>query len=102
MELILFFALMLAVIVGLVMQHFFLQEMRSHHPDVWESLGRPTLIRNNTISNGLAVLRFLWRKEYQALDDAKFIRFAAFVRAYLIAYTVFFALIVIGQFYWSR
>ena len=90
---------MVAAVVGLAMMHQFLRDMRTRHVAVWESLGSPTLIANNSISNNLAVMRFLWRKEYQSIDDPDFVSLARTVRIYSIAYLAFFALVlVIGLF----
>ncbi|HWX21027.1 MAG TPA: hypothetical protein VN578_14095 [Candidatus Binatia bacterium] len=61
----------------------------------WEALGRPTLFLNNSITNGLAVLRFLWRRDYSALGDRGFARFASFLRCYMAAYFVLFVLFVV-------
>jgi|ERR1035437_5711222 hypothetical protein len=89
------FILMAAVVVGLAMQHRLLKDMRTRHAAVWESLGSPTLIMNNSVSNNLAVMRFLWRKEYQSIDDPDFVALARAVRIYSIAYLIFFAFVLV-------
>ena len=91
-----FVSLMIACIVGFGLHSHFLREMRSRHPEIWESLGRPTLIINSSVSNGLAVQRFLWRKEYESLDDPEFIQLARSLRTFNIAYLIFFDLILLG------
>jgi hypothetical protein len=48
-----------------------------------------------SISNGLAVLRFLWRKDYEALDDPGFAQLAGRVRTFDICYTIFFGAILV-------
>jgi hypothetical protein len=93
-----FVILMISCIVGFALHSYFLRELRSRHPDIWESLGRPTLIMNNSISNGLAVQRFLWRREYESLDDPEFVQLSRVLRTFGIAYLVLFALIVLGFF----
>jgi hypothetical protein len=91
---ILFIILVVSCAVGFVLQHAFLSQLRARHAQTWEALGRPTLFLNNSISNSLAVLRFLWRREYRGLADEQFVRFAAFLRCYLAAYVVLLALVV--------
>ena len=89
----LFIALSVSGAMGFVLQHCFLRQLRTRHVHTWESLGRTTLFLNNSISNSLAVLRFLWRRQYRALADERFIRFAAFLRGYFAAHLVSFAFI---------
>jgi hypothetical protein len=105
MHALVFFILMIAVVVSLALHHHFLREMRERHPEVWESLGRPTLVLNNTGSNCFAIPRFLWRKDYEVLDDPEFARLAVFLRTFNIAYLIFFGGILIwkpcGDFRWS-
>jgi hypothetical protein len=36
---------------------------------VFEALGNPSLILNNSISNNLKVLGWLWGKDYEELGD---------------------------------
>src|SRR4030095_5262182 len=91
---ILFVMLFVSCAVGFVLQYVFLSRLRTRHAQTWEALGRPTLFLNNSVSNSLAVLRFLWRREYRGLADEQFIRFAAFLRGYLAAYFVLFAFVV--------
>ena len=93
---ILFVLLLVSCVVGLILQHVFLSRLRTRHARTWEALGRPTLFLNNSISNSLAVLRFLWRREYRDLADNELIRFAAFLRGYLVAYLLLFVLVVAG------
>ena len=91
---ILFGMLFVSCAVGFVLQHLFLSRLRTRHAQTWEALGRPTLFLNNSISKSLAVLRFLWRREYHALSDEQFVRFAGFVRGYLAAYLVLFGVVI--------
>jgi hypothetical protein len=95
MHALVFFILVVSVVFGLAMHSRLLRDMRSRHPGVWESLGRPTLVVNNTISNGLAVQRFLWRKEYEALGDPEFERLARRLRTFGICYLIFFAAVIV-------
>ena len=90
--LILFVLLLASCVAGLVLHHILLSHLRSRHSQAWEALGRPTLFLNNSITNSLAVLRFLWRRDYLALDDDGFARLAGFLRGYMITYLVLFVL----------
>ena|SRR5258706_6573507 len=91
---ILFIALVMSAVVGFVIQHAFLTRLRTHHTPIWEALGRPTLFLNNSITNSIAVLRFLWRREYQTLGDHRSVRLARFLRSYLALYVILFTLTI--------
>jgi hypothetical protein len=91
---ILFVLLFVSCAAGLVFHHIFLSRLRSRHSQTWEALGRPTLFLNNSIANGLAVLRFLWRRDYRALGDDEFAGFASFLRGYMTVYLVVFVLTI--------
>jgi len=95
MHVVLFFLLLVAAIVGLAVTQAFLREMRSRHPGLWDELGEPSLWMNNSIHNSLAVLRFLWRKDYQTLGDPEFARRAEFLWTYQIAYLIFFGATIV-------
>ena len=90
---ILFILLVMSCATGFILHYIFLSRLRSRHLQTWEALGRPTLFLNNSITNCLAVLRFLWRRDYRALGDEEFARFASFLRGYMIAYLVLCVLI---------
>jgi hypothetical protein len=95
---VLFVGLFLSAVVGLILQYRFLVRLRTQHAEAWESLGRPTLFLNNSIVNGFAVLRFLWRKDYQALNDPQFATLARILRVYLVAYVFLFLCTGIAMF----
>ena len=90
----LFITLVVAAVVGLGLQHRLLTRLRTHHVQTWEALGRPTLIINNSLTNSVAVLRFLWRREYRALDDSQLVRLAGRLRVILVVYVLLFVSII--------
>jgi len=91
---VLFLLVFVSCAIGLGLHCILLSRLRSRHPLTWEALGRPTLFFNNSIANGLAVQRFLWRREYATLGDSQFSRFAAFLKGYMLAYLLLFILTV--------
>ena len=90
----LFVLLMVGCVLGLILQFSFLGRLRTRHPQAWEALGCPSLFLNNSIGNSVAVLRFIWTRDYRALGDEQFVRFADFLRMYYAAYAILFALVV--------
>jgi hypothetical protein len=94
---ILFVSLVVSCPAGFVLHGMLLSQLRSRHPRTWEMLGRPTMFLNNSIANGLAVQRFLWRRQYVTLGDTQFSRLASFLRGYLLVYLLLF-IVTIGVF----
>jgi hypothetical protein len=92
-----FVVLVVVALVGIPFVREFNHQLRQRHPEVWESLGRPSFW-NNSMQNGFAMMRFLWKKEYEAVGDPEFTRVAAAVRTYNIVYLSVFACIVIASF----
>ena len=74
---------------------YFLRLLRTRHEERWISLGRPSLVLNNTITNGIAVTRFLWRKEYMELEDEQITRLCSFMLVYQIGWLVLVGLVFI-------
>lgn len=90
----LFFILTIAVVIGFSLHWRMLEAMKARHTKLWESLGKPTFFRNNSISNSISVQGFLWKKKYLDLNDPVFIkqcdRFRYFQIIYLFLFLVFF------------
>ena len=62
-----------------------LRRLRSDHPAVFESLGSPSLIANNTPKNSMLFLRWLWRRDYTDLGNPGTVSAASTVRIMLVA-----------------
>jgi hypothetical protein len=74
----------------LVTNIFFLRRLSTRHVETWTQLGRPSLIRNNSIANNFSTLRFLRKKEYVALQDVVLTRLAKIVWAQGLLYLLVF------------
>jgi len=81
-------------LVCVVLGDVLLWRLRRRHPETWETLGCPSYIFGYRISESVAVLRFLWRREYRSLPDERSIRLAVFVRGFLIG--SFVVCVVVG------
>src|SRR5262245_16284049 len=82
-------------LIGLALNAVFLHRLRQNFPAVWESLGRPTLIANNSPRNSLTTLRYILTAEFRQLPDDNFIRYCEFVRAFNIVYLVIFGILIL-------
>ena len=85
----LFGILMLSVVVGLALTARLHRLLRTRQPDVYDSLGRPTLFLNNTIRNGWAFQRFLLGGHFQEIDDPETLRLCRFMRIFAYCYLAF-------------
>ncbi len=62
--------ILLAIGVAATIAHsLMLSRLRHNHAAVWEGLGKPTVFLNNTISNNLKVLVFVWTGKIFGLRD---------------------------------
>jgi len=87
---VLFVTLTAIFVAGMVLHGFFLRRLRQKYPNVWESLGRPTLIMNNSPRNSLASLKYLFTAQYRELPDQSFVRYCDFLRIFDLAYGLIF------------
>src|SRR3989344_3906251 len=87
--------LMLGVVVGLATHYIFLSRLRARHPAAWNELGKPTLFINNSIANGIAVQRFIWRRDYRKLGDPSLSKLADFLRTFQLCYLIFFGFLLV-------
>jgi hypothetical protein len=62
-------ALIVGFIAGVLNHSRTLRILRERHPDVWQMLGAPTLIRNNSVSNSRRLRAFLRAGEGERLGD---------------------------------
>ena len=77
-------------VLAMILHGVFLHRLRREYPSVWESLGRPTLIINNSPRNSLASLKYLFTARYRELPDHSFVRYCDFLRMFDLAYGVIF------------
>jgi hypothetical protein len=86
--------LLAGVLGGFVLSYQYLGLLKDKHPDVWTSLGSPTLFLNNSPKNNIAVLRFLRRREYLRVGDAELTRRSIQLWRFSRLYLLLFASVV--------
>ena len=91
---ILFVLLLVSGVSGLVVQQVFLSRLRKRHTRTWEQLGKPVIFLNSGALNTIDLLRFLWRRDYESLDDTKTVKLGRFLRGFLLFYFALFTLTV--------
>ena len=65
---------MICVPVWFVLTARLYRLLRTRHPDVYDSLGRPTLIFSNNIRNGWLVTQFLLGGHFEGIEDSEILR----------------------------
>lgn len=86
-----FGGLALLLVVGAVQTHRVINVLRERHKELYESLGRPALLLNNSISNSTRLVVFIWSKRLGETSDQGLIRSALWLRWIQCAYVIFFA-----------
>lgn len=65
----LFLALICAALVWFILCHRMFGILQTRQPQRYAEMGKPSLIKNNSLSNNLAFLKFLLRRDWKTLDD---------------------------------
>jgi hypothetical protein len=86
-----FGSLALLLIIGVVQTHRVISILREEHEDLYDSLGRPTLLLNNSVSNSSRLVAFIWSGRVREASDPDLLRCALRLRWIQAAYVVFFA-----------
>jgi hypothetical protein len=90
------FALLTVLVgVGIIYYEKLLRILKERHTSIWRSLGSPTLLMNNTISNQKLMMAYINKKDYLNSKDQELIRLASFLRFFYKLYIAFFILIFI-------
>lgn len=87
---VLFGILFCSVFVWFYLCHKMFGILRTRHPDKYESMGKPSLIMNNSISNNLLFMRFLFKREWQGLNDKGLTILGKSILIFFALYTVLF------------
>jgi len=94
------FAVMFGTTVAwLVLLHLVLRRVERAHPDVYDSMGRPNVIMNNTPRNNGPALRFVLDRRYRTLEDPVLNRLGDLARLAFFASTTL--MIVVVLLFWA-
>ena len=87
---ILFGILFCSVLVWFYLCHKIFGILRTRHPEKYEEMGKPTLIMNNSISNNLSFIKFLFKREWLELNDEGLSKLGNAMLVFFAVYTVGF------------
>lgn len=67
--------LAMIILAALIATNFYIRGkilnlLRESHEEVWKELGSPSLVQNNSFENGVATLRFIWKRGHRELNDS--------------------------------
>jgi len=54
--------------------------LKSEKTEIWDELGRPSLVNNNSISNSISTIKYLVKQSYNSSHDIKLINLASRAR----------------------
>lgn len=72
--------------------------LEQRHQAKYIDMGRPSLFMRNNIETNIALVRFLFRKEYLALGDSAIAAQGASMRIHLIGHLAGFGILLVGFF----
>jgi hypothetical protein len=81
-------AVMVFVWFGLCTWTF--RRLEKSHPEKYLEMGRPSLFLRNTLENNWLFMKFMWRSDYQALNDLPLTRTCNVMKVFLCIYCLLF------------
>lgn len=92
---IMFWVLFCSVFVWFFLCYRLFKILETRHPERYESMGKPSLIMNNSLSSNITFMKFLFKREWRELNDAALTTLGRFMLVFFTIYTVgFFALFI--------
>lgn len=89
-EIVWFSVLFAAILAWFALAARMFRLLRQDHREVYESLGSPSLVLNNSVRNGWLSLRFLMSGDYREVNDHRVRRLGDVMRVFFVAYVLWF------------
>jgi hypothetical protein len=70
--------------------------LRTRHPEKYEAMGKPGLIMNNSLSNNISFMKFLFKREWQELNDAGLASLGKGMLIFCVIYLALFLGLLVG------
>jgi hypothetical protein len=77
-----------AVAIGFFLIHRVYEILEKRHPEKYEAMGSPSLIMNNSISNNISFMKFIFKLEWKDLGDPSLSNLSRFLLVYFVVYSV--------------
>ena len=88
--LIIFGILFCSVLVWFFLCHRLFKILETMHPEKYESMGKPSLIMNNTVSSNITFMKFLFKREWSELEDSGVATLGKSMLVFLVIYMIGF------------
>ncbi len=97
---VIFGILFCSVFVWFFLCHRLFKILETRHPEKYESMGKPSLIMNNSLSTNITFMKFLFKREWRDIDDQGLTSLSksmlAFFAVYLVGFLALFLLMPLG------
>ncbi len=93
-----FLVALVCVIVSYAMMARLYRMLRERHPDIYDSLGQPTLFWNSSLKNHFAVMGFILRGRFKETQDAEIIQLCRSLRVFAYGWWAFCVVVVVAGF----
>jgi len=87
------FSLIILFIVGILSIRSLFTYIKNSYRELWDALGRPSLILNNSIGNNIRFFSFLKKNEFIRFDDKTMTKKCMFIKRFFIVYILCFVLL---------
>ena len=86
----LFVLLMTMCLVWFASCFWLFKRLKNQHPQKYVDMGKPSLFLGNSFANNWRFMRFLWKSEYNSLDDPLLSRTCSFMKIFMAIYLLLF------------
>lgn len=90
---VLFVILFCSVLLWFFLCYRLFKILEVRHPEKYESMGKPSLIMNNSLSTNITFMKFLFKKEWRDLKDQSLASLSKFMLVFFVIYTVVFLIL---------
>jgi hypothetical protein len=94
--LILFGVLFISVFVWFFLCSKMFKTLALKHPEKYEVMGKPNLIMNNSLSNNISFMKFLFKREWRDLNDKSVASLGKIMCVFITLYLALFLVVFIS------
>jgi hypothetical protein len=93
---ILFGVLFIAIFVWFFLCNKMFKTLALRHPEKYEAMGKPSLIMNNSLSNNVSFIKFLFKREWRDLNDPSVTSLGKIMCVFIMLYLALFLVVFIS------
>ena len=90
MVIVLFSIMITMVVTWFVLVIKLYKHLKKYYPKIYEDMGKPTLFHNNSPKNSTAMLKFIFSRQHQQLNDSYFSHLSDIMLIFFIIYLLIF------------